>query len=808
MTGKYHLIILLLMLLGFLIGPVYAVNNEVAQDGTAGAVTITSAGNQSYLLGQEIQFSGVNLESGTVYLFITGPGLAPEGAPLLNPQGSVYGGGWTTVGVLDDNTWAYVWKTAPLDIDAGTYTIYAASDPRATTNLAGSSYGTISVKLNTPFVTASVSPSIIISGQTISVKGVVEGKPSTGVAVWIIGENFTSISTESVNTDGTYEYKISEAVTSGMTSGQYFVIVQHPMQNNIFDVIRQGDYVVGASPVRWTNLFKISGEGSLQGSEAADALTVALDDPAIDDTYSQVQFQVSPNPPQLPHAFYGTVTIEGKPAPVNTNVSTTVAGGKDEINYILTTVEGEYGGTDDSSPELMVQGTIEKGAPVAFFVDGKQAEVYDVAAGGQWQETYPFKPGRVTNLNLRVNSVLPAHYYIDASSGKGGGIEPDGLVEVVSGSSVTFTITASPGYIIQNVLIDGDAKGMPDTYTFTNVTGNHTISASFTASDDGGSIDTGTLSVTSIPKGAAIFIDGIPSGQTNTTIQNVAAGTHNVTLTKEGYQTETKLVSVQSGSEHWVAFTLQPTEDGGTATGNLSITSIPKGAAIFIDGIASGQTNTTIQNVAAGTHNVTLTKEGYQTETKLVSVQSGGEHWVAFTLQPTEDAGTATGNLSITSIPKGAAIFIDGIASGQTNTTIQNVVAGTHNVTLTKEGYQTVTKLVSVQSGGEHSVAFTLQPTEDAGTATGNLSVTSIPKGAAIFIDGIASGQTNTIVQNVTAGTHNVTLTKPGYQTETKLVSVQSGEKNSVSFSLLPIRSAGTRTRTFSLPVIPRGVRI
>ena len=193
MTQRYHLLILLLLLPGLFIFPVSAVNNEVAQDSGPGAVTITSAGDQPYLIGQEIQFSGVNLESDTVYLFITGPGIAPEGAPLHNPQGSVVGGGWTTPGVLDDTTWEYVWKTAPLNIDAGTYTIYAVAEPRATTNLAGSSYGTLSVDLLTPFVTVSVSPSLIIPGQAVSVSGTVESKPSSGLAVWILGENFTTV---------------------------------------------------------------------------------------------------------------------------------------------------------------------------------------------------------------------------------------------------------------------------------------------------------------------------------------------------------------------------------------------------------------------------------------------------------------------------------------------------------------------------------------------------------------------------------------------------------------------------------------
>ena len=193
MTQRYHLLILLLLLPGLFLIPVSAVNNEVARDSGPGAVTITSAGDQPYLIGQEIRFSGVNLESDTVYLFITGPGIAPEGAPLHNPQGSVVGGGWTTTGVLEDNTWEFLWKTTPLDIDPGTYTIYAVAEPRSATNLAGSSYGTLPVELNTPFVTASVSPSPIIPGQEISVYGAVEGDPSSGVMVWILGENFTSL---------------------------------------------------------------------------------------------------------------------------------------------------------------------------------------------------------------------------------------------------------------------------------------------------------------------------------------------------------------------------------------------------------------------------------------------------------------------------------------------------------------------------------------------------------------------------------------------------------------------------------------
>ena len=178
------------------------------------------------------------------------------------------------------------------------------------------------------------------------------------------------------------------------------------------------------------------------------------------------------------------------------------------------------------------------------------------------------------------------------------------------------------------------SKGVPGTYTFTNVTGNHTLSASFisSGSDGSGSVGTGTLFVTSSPRGAAIYIDGIASGQTNAYVRNVAAGTHNITVTKPGYQTETKLVSVQTGGRYSVSFTLQTGEGEGTGTGTLLVTSSPQGAVIYIDGIASGQTNTSVTNIAAGTHNVTVTKPGYQTATELVSVQAGESKSVSFTL--------------------------------------------------------------------------------------------------------------------------------------------------------------------------------
>jgi len=69
---------------------------------------------------------------------------------------------------------------------------------------------------------------------------------------------------------------------------------------------------------------------------------------------------------------------------------------------------------------------------------------------------------------------------ITASAGANGSISPSGNVTVSYGSNRTFTITADAAYHITNVLVDGVSVGAASTYTFSNVTQNHTIAASFT----------------------------------------------------------------------------------------------------------------------------------------------------------------------------------------------------------------------------------------------------------------------------------------------------------------------------------------
>jgi hypothetical protein len=80
---------------------------------------------------------------------------------------------------------------------------------------------------------------------------------------------------------------------------------------------------------------------------------------------------------------------------------------------------------------------------------------------------------------VSYNGGSPVIYTITAFAGANGSINPSGGVPVTSGSSQSFAITPYSGYSISNVTVDGASQGAITSYTFTNVTAHHTISATF-----------------------------------------------------------------------------------------------------------------------------------------------------------------------------------------------------------------------------------------------------------------------------------------------------------------------------------------
>ncbi|WP_180371642.1 Ig-like domain-containing protein, partial [Neomoorella thermoacetica] len=107
-------------------------------------------------------------------------------------------------------------------------------------------------------------------------------------------------------------------------------------------------------------------------------------------------FALAQEQPVLPAAYYGTVTLNGQPAPIGTIIVARIGG---EVRGQITVENvGEYGGPGDPlALKLKVNGTMEdEGKPVTFEVAGIQAS-----------ETVAFKVGDVKQVNLTATGTPP-----------------------------------------------------------------------------------------------------------------------------------------------------------------------------------------------------------------------------------------------------------------------------------------------------------------------------------------------------------------------------------------------------------------
>ena len=89
-----------------------------------------------------------------------------------------------------------------------------------------------------------------------------------------------------------------------------------------------------------------------------------------------------------------------------------------------------------------------------------------------------------TFTDVQANHTISASFAADtfaisASCGSNGSITPAGVTTVSSGASQAYTITADDGYTIVDVQVDGQSVGGVSSYTFSDVTCTHSISATF-----------------------------------------------------------------------------------------------------------------------------------------------------------------------------------------------------------------------------------------------------------------------------------------------------------------------------------------
>ncbi|MBI5021905.1 MAG: T9SS type A sorting domain-containing protein [Ignavibacteriales bacterium] len=182
------------------------------------------------------------------------------------------------------------------------------------------------------------------------------------------------------------------------------------------------------------------------------------------------------------------------------------------------------------------------------------------------------------------NPFTLSQYTITATAGSHGSISPSGTVNLNYGANQIFYITPEIGYHIFDVLVDGSTVGKVSSYTFTNVTDNHTINATF-------AIDTLTITASAGANGTISPSGTVPvlygSNQTFTFIPSV--GYHVLNFSVDGVQnpSSTSYTFTNVTANHTISVTFVPDSLTITASAGANGTITPSGNVLV--GYATNQ---------------------------------------------------------------------------------------------------------------------------------------------------------------------------------------------------------------------------
>jgi hypothetical protein len=220
---------------------------------------------------------------------------------------------------------------------------------------------------------------------------------------------------------------------------------------------------------------------------------------------------------------------------------------------------------------------------------------------------------------------------------------------------------------------------------------------------------TGTVSVTSSPNAALIYVDGNYQGKAPLTI-TLYPGSHSFRLSLPGYNDYTASVYVSANTNQKLNAVLNT-----AVFGTVSISSMP-GATVWMDsnnkGIISSSGTLTLPGITSGNHVFKVTANGYNDWITTVYIQPNSVTPISATLTPSGGKPapvSSTGGVNIVSTPSGAEILIDNLFRGYTPSTLDGITAGQHQILLKYTGYIDYSTTTTVIAGQTTPLAIGMQ---------------------------------------------------------------------------------------------------
>lgn len=422
-------------------------------------------------------------------------------------------------------------------------------------------------------------------------------------------------------------------------------------------------------------------------------------------------------------------------------------------SYSITANAGPNGSISPSGTVTVDHGT----SAVFTFTPGANYHVADVIVDGVSQGpsgSYVFSNVTAPH-SIYVTFALDT-YVLSASAGSNGSISPSGLVTVNHGASQIFAITPNVNYHIADVEVDGVSVGPVSSYTFTNVTSDHTIYATFaldtytiwasagangTISPSGivtlqrGSNQTFTFTPAQDYSVENVWVDGVSVGALSMYTFNNVTRDHTIHVS---FKLNTYTITATAGGNGFIFPSGSVSvEHGGTKT--FSVTPSPNYhiADVRVDGASVGAVSSySFVNVTTD-HTIHAT---FAIDTFTITATAGPNGTISPSGSLTVNYGdTETYTITPSYGYRVLDVVVDGVSVGPVNYYSFTSVAANHTIyaTFALRTY-TITATADPEGGifpsgaitVNHGTSYTFTAVPDAGYHIGR-----------IMVDGISAGE-------------------------------------------------------------------
>ena len=365
------------------------------------------------------------------------------------------------------------------------------------------------------------------------------------------------------------------------------------------------------------------------------------------------------------------------------------------------------------------------------------------------------EPRSAGNPTIGADEISGSGFAITAGAGSNGTITPSGSTSVNTGADQVYTITPNCGYAISDVLVDGVSQGAIATYTFTNVTASHTITATFTG-------QSATITV----GGPTTFCQG------GSVLLTSSSATGNTWSTGE----TTQSILAQASGNYTVSVNNGSCTTPMSAPVSVTVMAPPAAPTVTITGsgtqFCDGGSATLTSSAATGN----LWSTGETTQSIVVTTQ--GAYSVSYNNGICTSPVTVAHPITVfprpvaVITPSGPTTFCQGgsvtLTSSATSGNTWSNGATTQSITVSVSGTYTVVVSGGCNSLPSNAITTTMiaRPARPTVTLTG--TSTFCAGGSAVLTSSAtdgnlwSNGETTQSITVTTAGVYNVTVTVDG----------------------------------------------